>query len=60
MVYSIRFYNSAGELVTIMNILSKDDASASDVFDKIKREYAMELWQGNRLIARAEVERQRA
>lgn len=60
MVYSIRFYDSAGDIVTIMNFVSETDASARDIFDKIKREYAMELWHRDRLVARADAERRSA
>lgn len=57
MLYTLRFYDSVGVLITTMEMVSKDDASASAIFDSIKREYDMELWQGNRLVARADAER---
>jgi len=58
MLYTLRFYDSAGVLVSKMEMVSKDDESAAAIFNSIKREYTMELWQGDRLITRADAERQ--
>ena len=57
MIYTIRFYDRADELMNNANIRCRDDAEARHIFDRIKREYTMDLWQGERLIARVPAER---
>lgn len=56
MIYTIRFYGPDGAFMSNTNIHCKDDAEARQIFDKIKREYTIDLWQGQRMIARATAE----
>jgi hypothetical protein len=58
MIYTIRFYGPDGAFMSNTNIHCKDDAEARHIFEKIKREYTIDLWQGQRMIARADAERQ--
>ena len=57
MLYTIRFFDSQRSLASMFNMISKDDTSAIAIFESIKREYAMELRQGERVIAQAEPDR---
>ena len=58
MIYTVRFYTPAGMLMNTTNMHCTDDTEARQIFDKIKREYTMDLWQAQRLIARAAADRQ--